>query len=311
MKLRRRRTAFTLIELLVVMAIIATLIGLLLPAVQKVREAGYRTACRNNLRQLALGVNLFENTARYFPTGGVITPTPQPPVLSSRYTSNALNVVPAVGKNQQWSWAYQILPYIEQNNLWATENSAAGDLLVLGTPVQLLACPSRRVASATLVNGLSVFVGDYAGNAGLSPAPGNTGLILQNGGQTINLGRMGSNGASNTVLLAERAVSTSATSGGLETGDMDGIFFGFKADSIRFGDSQPIMDGPNPTPILAVATLASPATMPFGSSHPGAMNVAFADGSVRQVVYSVDLFNVWQRVCNRTNNRPIDMSDIQ
>src|SRR5438067_8633593 len=106
-----KRLAFTLIELLVVIAIIAVLIGLLLPAIQKVREAANRTTCSNNLKQMGLGVMTFHDAQGRLPTGG--GDWKQGISYSTKDGSSPL------GPNLQTAgWLYQILPYIEQNNVY-------------------------------------------------------------------------------------------------------------------------------------------------------------------------------------------------
>src|SRR5712692_3173590 len=101
----KRRVAFTLIELLVVIAIIAILIALLVPAVQKVREAAARTQCGNNLKQMGLACHMHHDQYRVFPSGGQLWSV----------TARVMNGgVPGDYTNQSWGWMYQILPFIEQ-----------------------------------------------------------------------------------------------------------------------------------------------------------------------------------------------------
>lgn len=102
------RVAFTLVELLVVIAIIGILIGMLLPAVQQVREAARRIACANKLKQITLALHNFESSFMHFPPGGSRSGQTQ-------------------GGHGGYTWGYFLLPYIEQDNLQAQIRDLAGN----------------------------------------------------------------------------------------------------------------------------------------------------------------------------------------
>jgi prepilin-type N-terminal cleavage/methylation domain-containing protein/prepilin-type processing-associated H-X9-DG protein len=116
---RRLRLGFTLIELLVVIAIIGVLIALLLPAVQKVREAANRTQCANNLKQIGLAMHNFHDTYGVFPNQGGQSWS------GIAYDSSG---TPLGTKYQTAGWLFQILPFIEQDNLFKLS-----DLMPVGT----------------------------------------------------------------------------------------------------------------------------------------------------------------------------------
>jgi prepilin-type N-terminal cleavage/methylation domain-containing protein len=148
--------AFTLVELLVVIAIIGILVALLLPAIQAARESARRSECANHLKQIGLAVQLHHDTRKAYPMG--------------RNTTKPIGV----------SWAYELLPFIEEQAMYDSYDNtkrADDDLNAksMRTPVAVFICPSRRSPIADrdfdddsnppLVRAAAA-PGDYSANAG-------------------------------------------------------------------------------------------------------------------------------------------------
>ena len=145
------RLAFTLIELLVVIAIIAILVALLLPAVQQAREAARRSSCKNNLKQIALGMHNYHDVHGVFPYG-------------SRTAGDNAAV------HERETWMQQLLPFIEQAPLYEaySSNTVSGiwsvPSSIAAQPISVLMCPSDP--SAPGFNYAGHFEGSYVGCAG-------------------------------------------------------------------------------------------------------------------------------------------------
>lgn len=259
------RRGFTLIELMVVMSIIAILVGVLLPAVQQAREAARRLHCRNNLKQISLAFNNHHENLLYFPTAGWNWWSPP------TYT----NGTPDVGGQQQAGWGFQILPYIDATNVWND-----GAITAVSTPNTLFFCPTRRgpqtvtyvdqytppLTGTTVTHALC----DYAG----SNFDG-TGAIQQFNPIKI---RDITDGISNTMLVSEKRLNIKNL-GQNQPDDNEGYTAGWDEDTMRLTSQGPASDfsGGGAGPKI------------FGSSHSGALNAAFADGSVHAISYSIDV----------------------
>jgi prepilin-type N-terminal cleavage/methylation domain-containing protein/prepilin-type processing-associated H-X9-DG protein len=113
-----RHRGFTLVELLVVIAIIAVLMALLLPAVQKVRDAANRIKCANNLHQIGVGLHNYHDAIGSFP-----------PALDNAWVNND-PAAHGIQKYWRFSWMARLLPYIEQDSLWRSLEAAANDVTV-------------------------------------------------------------------------------------------------------------------------------------------------------------------------------------
>jgi len=201
-----RRHAFTLVELLVVIAIIGILIGMLLPAVQQVRESARRTQCANNIRQLSLGLLNFESTHSHFPAGAL-----------TGEDDDDLG-------NDGWGWGAQILPFIEKANLADSlepgisnqpgvfKDAFRGGAIVAGGDevIDTFRCPSsslEEVVPETNVRPpgevisdprpwhVGYAVADYKGNAG----PANDGVLMR----LHDAMRVGDDGAVSGVVECE------------------------------------------------------------------------------------------------------------
>jgi prepilin-type N-terminal cleavage/methylation domain-containing protein/prepilin-type processing-associated H-X9-DG protein len=286
----RARRAFTLIELLVVIGIIGVLLGLLLPAVQQVRAAAARAQCQNNLKQIGLAFHNHHDQLQYFPTGG----------WDWWSTPTYANGQPLVGEEQQAGWGFQILPFIEGDNIWKG-GSATNDLdrarVAVGTPSKVFFCPARRLSQTTVFSDPSYLDGTPVTVALCDYAASNweeTGIVryrfpTRMAGIT--------DGTSNTLLVADKRMNL-ARLGQLQDDDDEGYAAGFDNDVIRASNLAPAPDYNAPT---------GDGGNSFGSSHTGRFNALFADGSVHAISYSIDP-TLFSYLGNESDGQVIDGS---
>jgi prepilin-type N-terminal cleavage/methylation domain-containing protein len=301
----RRSRAFTLIELLVVIAIIGVLIAMLVPAVQKVREAAARAECQNNMKQLGLALHNIHGTYKFLPPMSAVDPT--------QYTTS-----PGYQRYMGWTLHAFILPYIEQTSLY---NDALArkdinyigwpDQTVLGRVLPIFRCPS----DVSSVNGKGVnhsnanlfAVTNYGanylvfGNPLATPAAGLPALTppipTGNPNGSARIPAVFVDGSSNTIMLAERYANCGTCTPGNDTG----------CDSSLWADAWPVWR----PDICQEATYTSPCAL-FQTNvrwfsgcirnraqtlHTGTINVCLGDASVRSLSGSMTA-TTWGDACN-------------
>jgi len=322
------KRAFTLVELLVVIAIIGILAGLLLPAVQQVRETARRAECMNNLRQIGLATTMFHDTHKAFPPARI-----EPAMMPvAKYDCGG----------EHPSWLVRIMPYVEEENFYRewdlslpyTEHPQE----TVNRPVALFLCPSRRSVDNAIVEDANVdgtttlpcgcggatpvlvvggASGDYAGNHG-DPSLGSLGLKTDywrggNGNGVIISSRAicdypsgppknwvdrisykdVSDGSSHTILAGEIHIPQ----GNLNQMPWNGPIFNgddLAAFSRVGGPTVPLLQ-PHEEPGLIFG---------FGGPHPQVVNFTMADGSTRNIAYSIDTITLGH-LCNRKDGAVI------
>jgi prepilin-type N-terminal cleavage/methylation domain-containing protein len=313
--MRRRHHGFTLIELLVVIAIIAILIGLLLPAVQKIREAANRMKCTNNLKQIGLAIHNHESALGYFPSAG-----------SQSGTLGNPEELPSVAGFETRGWAYQILPYLEQDSLhrvgqrisvyWWDSSLNKSSVEI---PVKMFQCPSRGSGrtSVTMPWGSVYAMNDYAGvmvewlNASDwqrtdPPAPNVEQAfqgIIAKGGQTnpnpaltkkfgaVTFGSV-TDGTSNTIAIMEKSVNAKYLKpDNWDWWELPGWAHNADWPNMRLiGNWMPLVqDSQQRLDWWYLGTVGNSKTMEFGfgSAH-SVVNALMGDGSVRAIKYTAN-----------------------
>ena len=264
-----------LFSLLVVLAILALLAALLVPAIQKVREAANRLRSANNLKQLALAVHMYHNDFASFPKAGSGKPGMQP-------------------GGDNGSWCFRLLPYIEADPLY--KNLAQGQ--PGNVPVATLLNSGRRPVQ--LFNGLPKT--DYAACVGTADNPEKParedGIFAFKDRVTF---ASVLDGTSNTLMLGEKWLKPADYLTGTGDGDKESCWLGGKVDTLRSsnGDKRPPQRDSTPGDYHRG----------FGSPFPGGCNFAFADGSAKFIRYTIPP-KTFQYLCSRDDGNVIDPKDF-
>ncbi len=333
-----QRRAFTLVELLVVIAIIGILIGMLLPAVQQVREAARRIECGNNLRQVALAAMNYESANSEFPPGLVQES------LSGQNPSDNNGF-------QGHSAFYFILPFMEQQNVFATMDKTVAKANRVSSTVDLkassvipsLLCPSDTLGTESLpwpsTGTPSEFYGgtSYRCNGGERPvfatSASNDGMFMAVGpdarrasdaeqGQEVTFGAI-SDGSSNTVLFGEfyhldKNFDSFTERGWTSGSDIRGWSRWYPAggdiglSNIMGGAFAPInftipwAEGESGAPGAQNAwwIFQDQRLSAFGSGHPGGANLSYSDGSTHFIADTIAQ-NILRLRCVRNDGEVI------
>jgi prepilin-type N-terminal cleavage/methylation domain-containing protein/prepilin-type processing-associated H-X9-DG protein len=255
-----RRSGFTLIELLVSIAIIGVLAALLIPAVQASRDAARRTICKNQLRQLTLGLHMYHEVHRCFPPGSYV-------------------MGPSFPTQSGWGWGAMVLPFIEQNAVYTRINFGLGtgrgdNLPLIATPISTFRCPSE-IGADTIgcvpIDGpaFKLASGNYCGSEG-----------VLNSMSAVKLAQI-TDGTSQTLLLGERIVQP----GGPSSLPFTSAWCG----QVAFADEYDLRSVPYllPDPEHPInSSLNDP--LCFGSRHPQGANFTLVDGSCVFLNDSID-----------------------
>lgn len=304
---KSKTAAFTLVELLVVIAIIGILIGMLLPAIQAVREAARRVQCANNVRQQSVAMLNYESAHRHFPSGFAVE-------------GGAM-------------WSAFILPFIDQQNLFRTidldgpwtpfRGASEGNLLSQGVWLDYMRCPSANIAEFETDNisridkvpscylacasGLLAFeAGEFpwAGMDRFEGIPESDGIFFA--GSRTSMARI-TDGTSNTILLGESLPNQFLVgvdrAGNLQK--VDHWYIGSDEISgmmnLNSRNSNEVSEclGSTACPINSLfmgdETTIDEKELSFGSQHTSGVNMGYADGHVRFVSESVSS-SVWSAV---------------
>ncbi|WP_165248925.1 DUF1559 domain-containing protein [Paludisphaera soli] len=290
-RFRSRPRGFTLIELLVVIAIIAVLIALLLPAVQAAREAARRAQCTNNLKQMGLGLANYESSNSRYPIGGFHRGTP-------------------CSGSHEHSFLISILPYIEQSPLYDSHNFMIHytdnqmNRTVYSTGVQAFWCPSDGAAaiSDTRSMGYPIYFTNYRGSAGTAFYVGRyserscdatyaTRLARADGmlyyDSSVSIAGI-TDGTSNTMVAGEVAYGKIPAD---VRWDWVWWYSGNNADTLAntlypINPQKKLNENYVNTGQLGINVQIM--FHSFSSFHPGGMNAAFADGSVKFLKDSIN-----------------------
>src|SRR5262245_56143552 len=309
-----RRKGFTLIELLVVIAIIAILIALLVPAVQKVREAAARTQCQSQLKQIALAAHNYHDTKKAFPPGG------------GGFLSGA-NFA-----NQRVSSLSFLLPFLEQDNIhrqidFSVRPDARVNAGPRAQPITLFLCPPDPQSLLPSGWAGNNYVANYSADIRWQQdQSGATGVYWFANSSTDRGARVAdiTDGTSNTAAFSERlkgdwsnATATARTDffnpgimptsqdqamGACESLDPNNLAFQQRSDGGGYwlrGWHMTLYSHVSPPNSRACNfNKNATATMPASSAHTGGVNLALCDGSVRFVTNGVNAVT-WRGVGTR------------